>query len=68
VAPFRLRLSRRGSQISAFARAEGSTTWQPLGTITTTMGSSVYVGMAVTSHDATRVANAGFDFIAVTTP
>ena len=66
LAPFRLRLSRRGAQISAFARAEGATTWQPLGTITTTMGSSIYVGMAVTSHDVTRTASATFDFIAIT--
>jgi regulation of enolase protein 1 (concanavalin A-like superfamily) len=56
-APHWVKLSRRGSVLSAFHRADGATAWQPLGTITTTMGSSVYVGIGITSHDATRAAS-----------
>jgi hypothetical protein len=57
-APYAVKLSRRGSQISAFTKADGAASWQPLGSVSISMGSSVYVGLAITSHDATRAATA----------
>jgi subtilisin family serine protease len=61
-----VKLSRRGSQLSAFMKRDGATSWQPLGTASIAMSSSIYVGIAVTSHDAGRIATAGIDAIRLT--
>ena len=64
-APHWVRLSRRGSTITAYRRSDGGS-WQTLGAATIAMPASVYVGIAITSHDATRVASATFGSIAIT--
>jgi hypothetical protein len=56
-APHWVKLSRRGSIITASRRTDGGS-WQTIGSTTIAMPTSVYVGVAVTSHDATRPADA----------
>ncbi len=49
-APYWVRVQRTGNSFSAFRSANG-TTWTQVGTATTvTMASSVYIGLAATSH------------------
>lgn len=48
-APRWLRLVRRGTQLTAYASADG-VTWTTLGTDTIALGSTAYVGIAATSH------------------
>jgi regulation of enolase protein 1 (concanavalin A-like superfamily) len=60
-----VRLSRRGSTITAYRRSDGGS-WQSLGGATIAMPASVYVGVAITSHDATRTASATVGSITVT--
>jgi regulation of enolase protein 1 (concanavalin A-like superfamily) len=64
-APVWLRLVRRGSQFTASRSADG-VTWTTLGTATLSMGSTVYVGLAVTSNNATTATTATFTNVAVT--
>ena len=64
-APAWVKLERRGSTIKAYRSANGST-WTLVGSDTFSMGSSVYAGLAVTSHDTTRLATATFDSVTVT--
>jgi regulation of enolase protein 1 (concanavalin A-like superfamily) len=59
-APGWLRLVRKGSQIEAFQSADG-TTWRSMGVDAIPMASTVYVGMAVTSHRADRATTAVLD-------
>jgi hypothetical protein len=59
-APQWVKLSRRGSEITAFRRTD-SGAWQPLGTVNVSLPAVVYLGVAVSSHDATRPATATFD-------
>jgi len=50
-APRWVRLARSGTNITASTSADGAT-WTALRTVTVGLGSSVYVGLAVTSHSA----------------
>ena len=63
-APQWVKLSRRGSQVSAFRRTDAGT-WQPLGSVNVSLSATVYVGVAVSSHDATRAATATFDNLVI---
>ena len=63
-APAWVKLERRGNVISAYHSADG-VTWILVGNETFTMGTDVYVGVAVSSHDNTRLATAVFDNLAV---
>lgn len=63
-APMWVKLERGGDVISAYASADG-VAWTLVGSETFTMGSDVYIGLAVTSHDATRLATATFDNVSV---
>lgn len=65
-APFWVRLERRGASITAFQSSDGNA-WTQVGTGTMTLP-SVYVGLAVTSHKASRAATALFDNVTVRTP
>ena len=65
IAPAWVKLERRGNTITAFRSADGMS-WMPVGSETFAMGANVYVGLAVTSHDATRLATATFDNVTVT--
>ena len=63
-APRWVRLQRAGSVLIAFTSTTG-TTWTEVGRDTITMPATVLVGLAVTSHDNTRLATATFDNVAV---
>ena len=63
-APAWVKLERRGNVISAYRSADG-VTWTFVGSDTFSMGANVYVGLAVSSHDATRTATATFGSISV---
>lgn len=55
-----VRLVRRGSTFEAYSSSNG-TSWTLVGSQTITMGSSVYVGVAVTSHNAGALTTATID-------
>jgi hypothetical protein len=59
-----VKLERRANVITAYVSPNGST-WTPVGSDTFTMSANVYVGLAVSSHDATRAATAVFDQVTV---
>ncbi|MBA3231611.1 MAG: hypothetical protein H0T05_02215 [Acidobacteria bacterium] len=64
-APVWVRLVRTGNRIDAYRSANGSS-WTLVGTDTIAMGSTVNVGLALTSHDNSRLATATFDNVRVT--
>lgn len=65
-APVWVKLERRGSTIASFLSADGAA-WTPVGSQAFSMGPDVHVGLAVSSHDATRLATAAFDNVTVRT-
>jgi hypothetical protein len=62
VAPYWLKIARTGSTISGYVSSNG-TTWTLVGHATITMGSSISIGLAVTSHDITKISQSVFDNI-----
>jgi regulation of enolase protein 1 (concanavalin A-like superfamily) len=64
-APAWLRLVRTGFRFEAFRSTNGSS-WTSMGVETVPMTDPVYVGLAVTSHKASRAAAAVFDHLTVT--
>jgi len=63
-APAWVKLERRGGTISAFQSSDG-VNWTLVGSDTFTMAASAFVGLAVSSHDTTRLATATFDNVRV---
>lgn len=63
--PSWIKLVRSGSTFTGYNSTDGLT-WTSSGTTTITMGSSVYVGLAVTATTATNRATAQFDNISIT--
>lgn len=63
-APYFVRLTRTGSTITAYASTTGST-WTRIGSDTISMASTIYVGLAVSSHVAGTLATASFASAAV---
>jgi hypothetical protein len=63
-APAWVKLERRANTISAFQSTDG-VNWALVGSDTFTMAASAYVGLAVSSHDATRLATVTFDNVRV---
>jgi fibronectin type 3 domain-containing protein len=59
-APCWVELVRSGNTITGYRSPDG-VTWTPQGTNTITMTSTVYVGLALTSHDSVNLATAAFD-------
>lgn len=55
-----LRLTRAGNMFTAEVSQDG-TTWTVLGSVVVSMSSSVHVGLAVTSHNASTTTVASFD-------
>jgi regulation of enolase protein 1 (concanavalin A-like superfamily)/endonuclease/exonuclease/phosphatase family metal-dependent hydrolase len=49
-----VRLSRSGNTVTAMTSADGSI-WAPIGSVTVSMSSTIEIGLAVTSHDTTRL-------------
>ena len=62
-----IKLVRQGSIFQAFDSADG-VDWEWLGTERITMASRVYVGLAVTSHNSSRLCGAEFEQVSVAFP
>jgi hypothetical protein len=60
-------LIRSGTTISAWFSWDGSN-WIPVGSDTIPMSSTIYVGLAVTSHTAGVLATANFDTVTLSSP
>jgi regulation of enolase protein 1 (concanavalin A-like superfamily) len=63
-APVWVKLARRGQTVTASRSADGIT-WSQVGQTTVALTGSVYVGLAVSSHDVTRTATVLFDRVSV---
>jgi len=63
-APYWVKVSRVGSTFTAYRSADG-VTWATAGTQTITMGTTIYVGLVVTSHTTSALCTATFDHVAV---
>jgi hypothetical protein len=63
-APGWVRLVRRGDRFEAFRSSDGSS-WTSIGADTIAMGATVYVGLAVTSHDSGQLTTAVIDQVVV---
>jgi hypothetical protein len=61
-APMWVKVVRSGDSISGYSSPDG-VTWQPVGTATIPMATSVQIGLAVGSHDNTKAATATFDHV-----
>jgi phosphatidylserine/phosphatidylglycerophosphate/cardiolipin synthase-like enzyme len=64
-APYWVKIVRAGSTITGYQSADGST-WTPVGSASIALGSTAFIGLAVSSHDNTRLCTASFT--AVTQP
>jgi hypothetical protein len=64
-APGWVRLVRTGDLFEAYRSANG-TSWTRIGSDTIPMGDTVYVGLAVTSHNASAATTAVFDSVKIT--
>jgi regulation of enolase protein 1 (concanavalin A-like superfamily) len=58
-APMWVKIVRAGSVITGYQSSNGAT-WQKVGSVTLTIGATVQVGLAVTSHDNARLCTASF--------
>lgn len=59
-APYYLKLSRSANTFAGSYSADGAA-WTQLGSVTINMGTSAYIGLAVTSHDNALLAKATFN-------
>jgi glucuronoarabinoxylan endo-1,4-beta-xylanase len=59
-APYWVKLVRSGNTFTGYLSSNG-TNWTQLGSVTFTMPSTVYVGLAVTAHDTANLCTATFD-------
>jgi fibronectin type 3 domain-containing protein len=64
-APEWVKLVRSGSTFTGYVSADG-TNWTQAGSITVSMASNVYVGLALTAHDNTQLNTSTFDNVSVT--
>ena len=64
-APHWIKVVRAGAVITGYESSDGSA-WTQVGSHTLTIGTTVFIGLAVTSHDNTKAATATFDGVAVT--
>ena len=64
VAPHCVRLTRTGNQFNAYESVDGSQ-WTQVGTESVGMGQSVYVGLAVSSHNDAGPTTAEFSRISI---
>jgi hypothetical protein len=65
VAPYWVRLVRSGNTFTGYNSATG-TAWTLMGSVTVPMASHVYVGLAVTSHNASLVTHGTLSDVTVT--
>ncbi len=64
-APVWVKLTRSGSTFTAYSSADG-VNWTTFGSTTVSMGTTVYVGLATTAHDSTKVNVATFTNVSFT--
>ncbi|MBM3841024.1 MAG: DUF1349 domain-containing protein [Verrucomicrobia bacterium] len=64
-APYWVRVTRVGSTFTGFKSTDGLT-WTSVGSATITMASSVYIGLAVTSHNDAVLNSSTFDNVSAT--
>jgi len=57
-----VRIVRRGGTLTGYESPDGAA-WTAVGSATVDLGTSVRIGLAVTSHDATSPATAAFDHV-----
>jgi phosphatidylserine/phosphatidylglycerophosphate/cardiolipin synthase-like enzyme len=62
-APRWVKIVRSGNALTGYTSSNGST-WTTVGSATISMGSTVQIGLAVSSHDNSRLATASFDNVA----
>jgi len=65
--PSWLRLVRQGTRFTAYTSADGSS-WSTVGSTTMTMGSAVYIGLAVTARSTSAFAEATFSSMRIDVP
>ena len=61
-APYWVKIVRAGNTITGYTSANGSA-WATTGSATIAMGSTVHIGLAVSSHDNSRLATGTFDHV-----
>jgi fibronectin type 3 domain-containing protein len=66
-APYWVRLVRGGNAFTAYRSADG-TNWTALGSTTISMPDSIYLGLAVSSHNDGTVCQAQFDNVSIAVP
>jgi regulation of enolase protein 1 (concanavalin A-like superfamily) len=66
-APYWVRLVRNGTTVTGYQSANGSS-WNAVGAETIPMGTNVYVGLALTSHNNAVLGSATFDGVTITSP
>ena len=64
VAPYWVKLARVGTTFTAYTSADGAT-WTALGSQTLTLGTSIYVGLAVCSHTTATLGSVTFDNVGI---
>ncbi len=64
IPPYWLRLTRLGNLFSAYTSADG-VTWTLLGSMTVNMGSTAYVGLAVSSHSVGALNTSTFPNVSI---
>ena len=64
-APYWVKVTRSGNTITGYRSPDGNT-WTLTGSASLTMGASVYIGLAVSSHTTTQLCAATFDNVTVT--
>jgi regulation of enolase protein 1 (concanavalin A-like superfamily) len=64
-APYWVKLTRFGDAITAYESPDGLA-WRTVGTATIPMPGVVFVGLALSSHSATTLAEATFDRVSIT--
>ena len=64
-APYWVKIVRSGNTFTAYRSSNGST-WVNMGSTTISMGSTVYIGLAVTSHKDGDLCPAVFDYVTAT--
>jgi len=62
-APYYVKIVREGNTVTGFTSSNG-TTWTEVGSATLSLSSTVQIGLAVSSHDTTKLATATFDHVA----
>ncbi len=65
--PLWVKVTRSGSTLSGYQSSDGAT-WQLVGSATVTLGATVQIGLAVTSHSTAAAATAIVDNVAISAP